>query len=107
MANIPVYIRYGEIPKDGKSKIYFGNEPVGQEPGISVWETYKINNIYFPKLPDNPTENAIEDYFDNFLHKDKDKKVYLVTGNIINCKGHNGEPLLENVVKIRELKYLE
>lgn len=105
MAEIPVYIRYGEIPANGKSKIYFGDALVGEEPGVSVWETYRVDNVYFPKLPDEPNENAVADYFDYLLNRDK--RVYLVTGNRIRVEGHDREPLLEDVKIIRELTYLE
>lgn len=105
MSEIPVYIRYGEIPIDGKSKIYFGDELVGEELGVSVWETYKVDNVYFPKLPAEPNESAITDYFDFLLSRNK--KVYLVTGNKLKIEGHDREPLLEDVKIIRELIYLE
>lgn len=100
-AKIPVYIRFGDIPKDGKSKIYLGSEVSGTEPGVSVWEAVKVDNAYFPKLPEIYNKNTLSDYFYDLL--ESDKKVYLVTGNRIRVTGSDGEPLLEDVKIIKEI----
>lgn len=84
---------------------YLGDEIVGKEHGVLVWDSIKVDNIYYPKLPSDPNENTITDYFDYLLQKGK--KAYLVTGNLIRIEGHDREPLLEDVKIIRELKYLE
>ncbi|WP_299995921.1 hypothetical protein [uncultured Clostridium sp.] len=100
-AKIPVYIRFGEIPKDGKSKIHFGDEIAGTEPGLSVWKAVEANGCYFPILPDNANESAIQDYFDMIF--DKENKVYLVTGRELSVTGHDNEPLIFNAKIIKEL----
>lgn len=100
-ASIPVYIRFGEIPEDGHSKIYLGSEKVGEEAGVSVYEAVFADNRYYPKLPDNPTESAITDFYEFLL--DSDRKVYLVIGNRIRINGKDNEPLLENVKVIKEI----
>lgn len=100
-ASIPVYIRFGEIPKDGKSKIHFGDEIAGIEPGISVWEAVKVDNAYYPKLPENYNDCTLSDYFYELL--ESKKKVYLVIGDRIRINGKDNEPLLENVKIIREI----
>ena len=98
---IPTYIRFGEIPKDEKSKIYFGNEIVGIEPGVSVYEAIKVDNAYYPKLPDNPNANTLSDYFEFLLNSKQ--KVYLVIGDRLRINGHDNEPLIENVKIVKEI----
>lgn len=100
-ASIPVYIRFGEIPEDGKSKVHLGNEVVGEEAGVSVWEAVEANNRYYPKLPEMVNESGIQDYFDYLL--ESDKKVYLVVGDRLRINGKDNEPLLENVKVIKEI----
>mgnify|MGYP001151548439 CR=1 FL=1 len=99
-ASIPIYIRFGELPKEGKSKIYFRDEVVGIEPEISVWEALKVDNAY-PKLPENYNENTLSDYFYELL--ESKEKVYLVIGDRIRINGKDNEPLLENVKIIKEI----
>lgn len=101
MSNIPVYIRFGQIPSNEQSKIFFGDQVVGLEPGVSVYETVYANNKYFPILPKNTNENGISDYFDFLLNSDK--PIYLVVGDRIRCEGHGGEPLLQNVKIIKQI----
>lgn len=36
-AVVKLYIRFGEIPPTGKSKIYASGEPIGEELGVSVY----------------------------------------------------------------------
>lgn len=100
-AKIPLYIRFGEVPKDGKSKIHFGDKVAGIEPGVSVWKAVKANGAYFPVLPEDVNESGIQDYFDELF--DKDKKVYLVTGRELAVTGHDNEPLLYDIKVIKEL----
>lgn len=103
MSKIPVYIRFGRIPKDGKSKVYLGDQVVSDEPGVSVWECVKANGMYYPVLPKNTNEHGISDYFSLLLYSDR--PVYLVTGSRIRINGHDNEPLLMNVKIIKELSY--
>lgn len=93
-----VYIRFGDIPTDGKSKIYKSGEVVGEELGISVWHCVFANGVPCPILPDPFNEVALADYIGHLFGN---RKVYLVTGNVVG-KGTVGEPLLENVTVIRE-----
>lgn len=103
---IPVYIRFGDLPKDGLSKQYRSGIEVGKEKGVSVYEALKANGMYFPKLP-SESEDAIADYFEflTSISYGQPKKVYLVTGYELPCKGSSGEPLLADAVVIRELEY--
>lgn len=102
-ASAPLYIRFGEIPKNGKSKIYAGDQVVGEEPGLSVWTAVECNDMYWPLLPEAANENGIADYFDLLLNSDK--KVYLVTGDELRYEGQDREPLLQNVVVIKEITH--
>ena len=36
-ATIPVYIRFGKIPENGKSSIWAGDFKIGEEIGVSVF----------------------------------------------------------------------
>lgn len=102
-ASVPLYIRFGEIPLDGKSKVYRGDEIVREEAGISVWRAVENCGYYYPILPEEPNENTISDYFDLLFHSDK--KVYLVTGTEMFIEGADREPLLMDVKIIKEITY--
>lgn len=97
-ATIPLYIRFGEKPQDGKSKI---SNTEHKELGISVWRAVKVNNQYYPLLPDEPNENAIADYFDMLLNSNS--PVYLVTGEEIRFEGQDREPLLQNITILKDI----
>ena len=103
MSSIPVYIRFGEIPKDFQSKVYRSDQVIRAEGGVSVWDCVCANGIYYPILPENPNEHAIADYFSMLF---SDKPIYLVTGTELFLKGADGEPLLMDDIKIlKELNY--
>ena len=102
-ATVPVYIRFGEIPKNKKSKIYAGDQIVGEEVGVSVFRALESNGFYYPALPEDVNENGIMDYFQFLLNSDK--KVYLVTGDEMRFEGQCREPLLQNVVVIKEITH--
>ena len=103
MSSIPVYIRFGEIPKDFQSKLHIGDSIVRSEGGVSVWECVESNGYYYPILPNNPNEHAVSDYFYLLF---SDKPVYLVTGTRLRITGADGEPLLMDDIKIiKELQY--
>ena len=97
-----VYVRFGDIPKNEKSNIYSSDEKVDEELGVSVWDSCTANDDYFPKLPDNPSEEAITDFF-KLLYSDR--PVYLVSGVELNHTGTDDEPLLKNIKIIKELNY--
>lgn len=102
-ATIPLYIRFGEIPKDGKSKVYRSGEIVREEAGISVWRAIEESGCYYPLLPKDPNENAIADYFNLLLHSDK--KVFLVTGTELFIEGADREPLLMDCNVLKEITH--
>lgn len=97
-----IFYRFGEIPINEKSGIWKGEEKVGEELGVSVYEAHKnLNGLYSPVLP-MPTNTSA---FDTFLHLIKyySGKKYLVTGDILPFVGMDGEPLIKNVKILKEL----
>lgn len=97
-----IFYRFGEIPINEKSGIWKGEEKIGEELGVSVYEVHKnLNGLYSPVLP-MPTNTSA---FDTFLHLIRyySGKKYLVTGDILPCVGMDGEPLIKNVKILKEL----
>lgn len=79
-----------------------GEEKVGEELGVSVYEAHKnINGLYSPVLP-MPANMSTLDTFLHFIRYYSGKK-YLVTGDLLNKTGTNGEPLIKNVKILEEL----
>ena len=98
-----VYIRFGDIPKDKQSKVYFGDAIIRNEGGVSVWRTICADGIYFPVMPKDVNENGIMDYFRLLF---SDKPIYLVTGTEIRIEGADREPLLgDDITIIKKLDY--
>ena len=90
------YIRYGEIPPDGKSKIHNSEgEIVGEEAGISVFEYIEGRGLV---VPDN--EAARNDF--SMLSSKFWINHYLVTGDEVGI-GSDGEPLIANVKILKTL----
>lgn len=102
-ATVPVYIRFGKIPKNKKSKIWAGDQKVGEEVGLSVFRAVETCGMYYPVLSEDANENGIMDYFQLLLSSDK--KVYLVTGDEMRFEGQGREPLLQNIVVIKEITH--
>lgn len=97
-----IYYRFGEIPINEKSGIWKGEEKVGEELGVSVYEAHKnINGSYSPVLP-MPTNTTTLDTFLYFIKYYIGKR-YLVTGDVLPSVGIDGEPLIINVKILKEL----
>lgn len=97
-----IFYRFGEIPKNEKSCIWKGEEKVGEEFGVSVYEAHKnINGTYSPVIPFPTNEKAFNDFIYHIEHFIGNK--YLVTGNLLDETGTNGEPLIKNVKILKEL----
>ena len=62
-ASVPLYIRFGEVPSDGKSKVYKSDSIVREEAGVSVWRAVENCGRYYPILPEEPNENTEESRF--------------------------------------------
>lgn len=96
-----LYIRFGEIPTDEKSKIYRGEIEVGIENGVSVYPAFKTNegdivlglNLPITKTTLHTQQHLIE--YDN-------RPCYLVKGNYIG-KDTDGQPLINNVSIIEKI----
>ena len=96
------YIRFGEIPENEVSAIYCGEEKVGEEKGVSVYEAHKnINGTYSPVLPFPTNEMAFNDFIEHIACFTGNK--YLVTGDLLDETGTNGEPLIKNVKILMKL----
>ena len=97
------YIRLGDIPSTGKSLIHRGDDIIGEEKGVSVWECIYINNQYRLLLPNPLNESAYDDIGD-LLHPYYyiDKPVYKVDGDVVGY-GADGEPLLTNIRSVIKL----
>lgn len=92
------YIRFGEIPLDGKSKIrnHTDNTIVGEEIGVSVFEFIEGRGIVVPN-----NQQARDDFLK--LTNSWWKPQYIVMGEEIGI-GSDGEPLLKDVKIIKVLK---
>ena len=90
-----IFYRFGEIPEDECSSIWNNNdEVIGKEKGVSVYEAHKnINGTYSPVLPFPIIYNV--KYFTG--------NKYLVTGDLLDETGTDGEPLIKNVKILKKL----
>ena len=100
-ATAKLYIRFGEIPKDGKSRVHISGEPCVEEAGVSVYRAVEANGVFYPILPDESNESGVADYFRYLM--ESDSPVYLVTGDLMWLEGHDREPLLANPVVVADL----
>ena len=98
------YIRIGEIPDNGKSKIHRGDAILGEEPGVSVWEAVELNGKYRILIPNPCNAYAMGDLDSTFLksHYYSAKAVYELEGDVVGT-GTDGEPLLANIRSIKKL----
>ena len=100
-----IFYRFGEIPKNEKSCIWKGEEKIGEELGVSVYEAHKnINGTYSPVLPFPTNENAFNDFIHHIEYFTGNK--YLVTGDLLEETGTDGEPLIKNVKIIKKLQFM-
>lgn len=103
LKNNMIFYRFDEIPEDECSSIWNNNnEVIGKEKGVSVYEAHKnINGIYSPVLPVPTNEMAFNDFIKHIAYFNGNK--YLVTGDLLDETGTNGEPLIKNVKILRKL----
>lgn len=100
-----IFYRFGEIPKNEKSCIWRGEEKIGEELGVSVYEAHKnINGTYSPVLPFPTNEKAFNDFIEHIACFTGNK--YLVTGDLLNETGTDGEPLIKNVKVLMKLQLM-
>lgn len=97
-----LYIRFGEIPANEKSAIWKGEECVGYENGVSVYEAHiDVEGNFIPVIPCPLLPTTLDDYVYHLKYFRGRK--YLVTGDLLGNIGSNGEPLIENVEILKEL----
>lgn len=74
----------------------------GEERGVSVYEAHKnINGTYSPVLPFPTNEMAFNSFITNVAYSTSNK--YLVTGDLLDETGTDGEPLIKNVKILKKL----
>ena len=109
-----IYIRFGEIPKDEKSKkgngcIGDGYECIGYEKGVSVWNAVLLDDGYRLVAPINGNSCTHGDFSsmafpDNCYGCDENQKIYVVIGDEVG-RGTDNEPLLKNIEIVEELPF--
>ncbi len=101
------YIRFGEIPENEASGIYRGEEKVGEEKGVSVYDAVEIDGEYRVVLPHPLLKEVGFDLYNfiqatEYMYETEHRPMYLVQGDEVG-KGATNEPLLRNVKIIKEL----
>ncbi len=102
-----IFYRFGDIPEDEFSSIWNNNdEVIGKEKGVSVYEAHKnINGTFSPVIPFPTNEKAFNDFIYHIEYFTGNK--YLVTGDLLDETGTNGEPLIKNVKILKELQRMK
>ena len=109
------YIRFGEIPKEEKSKrgngiIGDGYKVVGYEEGVSVWDcVYNFDTDKYHLVAPHGNSCTHGDFSksafpDDCYGCDPNQKIYVVTGIEVGY-GADKEPLLKDVKIVKELPY--
>lgn len=96
-----LYIRFGEIPTDEKSKIYQGEIEVGTENGVSVYPAFKTDKgdiVLGLNLPITKTTL----YTQQHLLEYDNRPCYLIKGDYVG-KDTDGQPLINNVSIIKKI----
>lgn len=91
-----------KLKKKFSSKEWKVEEKVGEELGVSVYEAHKnINGTYSPVLPFPINEKVFNDFIHHVAYFTGNK--YLVTGDLLDETGTDGEPLIKNVKILMKL----
>lgn len=92
----PVYIRFGKLPKSGRSRNYTEGF---DEPGVSVFTGLKLKDGSVFVIPRTPQQLG------TLLHARAQRRpVFIATGEV-NGKGSDGEPTLANARIIKAHEY--
>ena len=91
-----IFVRFGPIPDDERSKIHCGDVLIGQEEGVSVYEAIKDKDKIQILMPSLRYETCVS------LSGCIDRQAYVVEGEVVG-KGSDGEPLLRNVRIVEEV----
>lgn len=104
--HIPIYIRFGEIPIDEKSKVFYNGEYIiKEEDGVSVFDCEFIDGrlrIILPIITTSSALYCIEGFVSGYLNGSLNKPIYIVTGDLVGY-GSDNEPLIRNVEIIMKL----
>ena len=95
-----LYVRFGDIPSNEKSKIYHGEEEIGDENGVSVYPAFELNGNIVLGLTLPITKTTL--YTQQHLLEYDNRSCYLVSGDYVG-KGTDGEPLIKNISVIKRL----
>lgn len=100
------YIRFGEIPKDEISHVWFRGIHVGQEIGVSVYHGIEIDGIWHVVFPNPSNPNTIDD-LQSYVGGEGPGRpascaAYVVTGDQVGV-GCDGEPLIKNIKIVKEI----
>lgn len=104
------YIRIGEIPADGKSKVHNGDAIIGEEKGVSVYNCVLNNKGKYQIVMPTPFKEGQGLSYEGLANNVSEcrykvnvtDKVYLVTGDEVGI-GSDNEPVLENVAIIKDI----
>lgn len=98
------YVRFGELPENGISAIYRGEELIGHEKGVSVYDAiYNHSGKVSVAIP-LPITRTTLDTFIQFIRYDN-RPAYLCTGKYLG-RGQDNEPIITDVKIIRKIEYL-
>lgn len=95
-----LYIRFGEIPDNEKSKIYRGEEEIGEEDGVSVYPAFEVNENIVLGLTLPITKSTL--YTQQHLLEYENRPCYLVKGDCVG-KDADGQPLICNIRIIKKI----
>ena len=99
-----MFIRFGLVPKNERSKIFKRGKPIGFEKGVSVYDCAKIRGKYLICLPYNCKECTVDSIHGCLLnHNISGQKVFLVDGRIMGYVSDN-DPLIKNVKILKEIE---
>jgi len=96
----PLYIRFGEIPDNEKSKIYRGEEEIGEEDGVSVYPAFEVNGDIVLGLTLPITKTTL--YTQQHLLEYENRPCYLVKGDYVG-KDTDGQSLINNIQIIKKI----
>ena len=98
-----LFIRFGDLPESGKSKIYFHGQEIGEEEGVSVYPAfYDLSDKLYIGISLPITKDTLGT-FQSLVEYDN-RPCYLVSGEQIGT-GTDGEPLIKDVIIIEEIEY--
>jgi hypothetical protein len=95
-----MYLRFGDIPFNGKSIVMCGDEKIGEEAGVSVYVGIEIDGKIHVVLPRLVESSCVS------LSGCLKRKMYEVVGDLVGI-GSDGEPLLSNVHIVGIIEYSE